>query len=181
MLRWFVTLLLVAQCNPLFAQVYRWEAPDGSIIFSDEPPEKGATPMELEPLQTYTAPTKPSATQPTPSASTPANTPQAAFKYTAFSITQPSNDEGLRSNNGQVSVQIKVLPGLNSEEGHQLVILLDGKQAAGPAAATAFTLENVERGSHSLVAEIRDKSGNSVKTSSPVTFHLLRTQTGGGR
>jgi len=179
MLRWFVTLLLVALCTPLFAQVYRWEAPDGSIVFSDEPPEKGATPMRLEPLQTYTAPARPSTPQPTPGASTPANTPQAAFKYTAFSITQPGNDEGVRANSGQVSVQIKLLPGLNSEEGHQLAIMLDGKLAAGPAAATAFTLENVERGSHSLVAEIRDKSGKTVKTSSPVSFHLLRTQTGG--
>lgn len=181
MMRLLVALTLVALCNPSFSQVYRWQAPDGSIIFSDEPPEKGAEPVELEPLQTYSAPAAPKSTSAssTPTVPTATTGDKPPFKYTGLAIGAPANDEGVRSNNGQIVVQVKVTPGLNSEDGHQLAILLDGKLAAGPDATTTFTLENIPRGTHSVAAEVRDKTGKTVKTSAAISFHVLRTTAGG--
>lgn len=176
-MRLLVAALLSILCSSSFAQVYKWQAPDGSIIFSDEPPPGGAQQVPVEPVQTYTPPPtpSPSAGAPKPAAAAPAQDTKAPVSYKRFAIALPANDEGVRSNNGEVMVQVDIEPGLDSENGHQVVVLLDGKVVAGPSPSTSFTLAAVERGTHTLAAEIRDQSGKSVKRSSSISFHLLRT------
>lgn len=177
MLRIAVFLTCIALSSATVAQVYRWQAPDGSIIFSDEPPPQGgAESIEFEPLQTYSPPTKPSS----PVAATPAapEAPQekakTPFVYLGFEIVQPSNDEGVRANSGEITVQLNVLPALNNEDGDQIAVLLDGKVVAGPSPTTNFTLTGVNRGTHTLSAQIQSKDGNVVLKSKPIKFHALR-------
>ena len=177
MLRIAVFLVCIALSGVVTAQVYRWQAPDGSIIFSDEPPPQGgAEAIEFEPLQTYSPPPKPSS----PAAATP-NTPEAPqekpktpFVYLGFEIAQPGNDEGVRANTGEITVQLNVLPGLNNDDGDRIAVLLDGNVVAGPSPTTTFTLSGVARGTHTLSAQIQSKDGNVILKSKPITFHALR-------
>jgi hypothetical protein len=84
-------------------------------------------------------------------------------------IVQPANDETVHDNLGNVAVQVAVSPNLGP--GTAIALLLDGQPAA-QAATTAFALAGVERGTHTLEAQVRDANGATLATSQPVSFHM---------
>ena len=51
---------------------------------------------------------------------------------------------------------------------------LDGTALSNQANATSFTLEDVPRGTHTIMATVEDQSGES-KSTEPVTFYVMRT------
>jgi hypothetical protein len=95
----------------------------------------------------------------------------AGAAYASLAIAAPLHDEGVRANDGTVTVVVAVEPALQS--GHQVEILLDGQPVA-IAAATSITLTDLERGTHSLEARIVDPSGAILLSSALSTFHVLR-------
>ena len=64
-------------------------------------------------------------------------------------------------------------PALKADLGHQLVVLVDG-QAQAPVQGTNITLENVDRGSHTLQGQIIDAAGKVLISSPSITVHLHR-------
>jgi hypothetical protein len=90
---------------------------------------------------------------------------------TPLAITTPANNASVRENAGNVNIMARVDPELRI--GHKIRIVLDGSpEQAG--AQNAFILPNVDRGTHTLVAEVIDDAGNVVISSPPTTFHLQR-------
>jgi hypothetical protein len=94
--------------------------------------------------------------------------------YSSLKITEPPDDGTLRDNTGSVSVSVEILPFLQVEQGHRLVVTLDGQAATAPGVSTVFQLHNVDRGTHSLQAVVLDQAGRTVESSPSVSFHLLR-------
>jgi hypothetical protein len=171
------TLLLLGLAaftmSAVAADIYRWVDKDGNIHFSDQPRE-GAKKVETAPAQTFS----PNAPLPTPREAK-ADTQEAVPDYTVFVIASPTNEEAVRSNPGDVTIRLALSPGLQTGFGHYITLMMDGQTVADKATTTEFTLNNVDRGTHTIQAVIKDHQGRAVRTSDPVTFHLLRAKIGG--
>lgn len=167
---WCLLILLVGVGFNAQAKVYKWVMPDGSIQYSDKPQVAGAKEVELPPLQLYTAPPTP----PPASASAKADEKKAANAqgYDVVKVAQPGAGEVIRDNGGSVNVRLELDPALRP--GHTVEILLDGK-SIGSGSATSASVTNVDRGSHTVSAVVKDAAGNTVATAAGVTFHLKQT------
>jgi len=102
----------------------------------------------------------------------------AATTYTGFSITSPTNDQGVRANDGNVTVHLSLQPALRS--GHTIVLSVSGEGSESTIDSNGLTvqLNNLSRGLHTVTATVVDKDGNDLITTGPVSFHVLRV--GGG-
>lgn len=162
-LPWALCLLVVSA--PALAEIYRYRAPDGTVVFSDRP-RPGSTRIEVGP--NLTVPATPVEQEP----SKPPAPPTAT--YESLEIVSPVNDETIRDNAGNVTVGIESRPILQSKQGHRLVVLMDGSPIGPPTTAMQIPLENIDRGSHTLQAIIVDANGQPLIRSGVLTFHLRR-------
>jgi len=147
------------------AEIYKRTNPDGSVEFTDVPRSDEEKPVPLSPMSTFK--TTPA---PAPQRAT-SNARADAKKYSAISVASPANEATIRDNTGTVKVSVSLSPALRS--GHKLVLLVDGEQK-GESRSGSFTLNNLDRGSHSLVAQVVDKAGKALISSAPVTVYLFR-------
>jgi hypothetical protein len=83
----------------------------------------------------------------------------------------PSDGETIRSNEGNISVNI----GLNRalEDSEQLQLLMNGQPIGAPSTKTVWQLKNIERGSHRFSIQAVG-SGKVIASSSVVTVYLHR-------
>ncbi len=165
MQRLLVAVVLSAVLGTAHAGVYKWVDADGNITYSDRP-QPGAEEVDVGSVQTYEAPSLPA---PGPSSVEKAVVPS----YEVFAVVTPTDDETLRDNGGTVPVSLKISPGLGPD--HSISIFMDGKDLGGDGRTTSLTLEDVDRGSHTIYAAVLDGDGKQVARTDPVTFHLHRT------
>lgn len=161
-----ITVLLLLVTLPAGA-AYKWTKPDGTVVFSDEPPHPDAEEIKLK-----LTPTVPAEKIPLPPPKKSAPGP-AATRYTRLTITTPEDDTTVFDNEGNVTVTITSEPALNSDQEHKVVIELDG-ETTEPATDYEVTLAQVDRGTHTIRAHILDAAGKTVISSDSVTFHLKR-------
>lgn len=162
-----IMLLVLLGLLPALATsgVYKWIDPDGTVHYSDTP-KPGAEEVYVPPPQTYTP-------APLPPGTPLQETPEPAAEYTQFAIATPEPDESIWDNTGAIPVSFSLTPDLKTEQGHKLVVMIDGK-AQEPVQSTSTTLENVERGSHSLQGQIINAAGKVLISSPTITVHLHR-------
>jgi hypothetical protein len=92
------------------------------------------------------------------------------FKYMSFDIISPENNETIQ-NNPNVTVSLKLKPGLNTEEEHNIWMLLDGKPVVKNTQSLSVQLGRLERGAHKLQAQIRNEAGEIIlRTRTTVVF-----------
>ena len=164
LIRFFVLLALtVGIVMPAAAEIYKRTNPDGSVEFTDVPRSDEEKPVPLSPMSTFKA--APVQRNVAPAARADAR------KYGTISIVSPANEATIRDNTGTVKVNVSLSPALRS--GHKLVLLVDGAQK-GESTSGSFTLNNLDRGSHSLTAQVLDKAGKTLISSTPVTVYLFR-------
>ncbi|MDZ7752186.1 MAG: DUF4124 domain-containing protein [Gammaproteobacteria bacterium] len=166
-----VLLLLPALALAAGSKVYRWVGPDGATVFSDEA-RPGAEEVEIPPVQTMPALEAPRATAPDDGKG-----PTEEAAYQSFSFVAPQQDQGVRANNGVVGVRMTLEPPLRA--GHSIAVTLDGEPMGGNA-PLSFQLPALDRGTHTIEAEVVDATGESVISAGPITFHVLRAALGGG-
>ncbi len=140
------------------------------MLFSDQP-TLGAEQIEISPIQTYSAPPIPVSNASRKSTSSKKHD---VNHYDEIKIVKPEDGATIRENAGTVNIAISLSPALRVDEGHSIVLLMDGGAVQDPAQTTRFTLLNVDRGTHQLQAAILDSEGKTILTSSTVTFHLFR-------
>ena len=183
---WLVVVavaLLAAGIAPAGAPgtvLYKWVDADGVVHYSDQPHD-GAEKIKVAKPQTYSAPPAPPRASVTPSQrpatgqpAQPAQ-PGAVTQYTRVSLVSPSNDDVYTNTDGRVGYTVAIEPGLGT--GHQIWILLDGQRVDGAATgSTDGTLTGVERGTHTLVAEVVDLAGRILGSSETVTFNVNQTR-----
>jgi hypothetical protein len=172
MVRPLILLLVGVLCAPVSAKVYKLVLPDGSVQFTDQPQE-GAEEVKLPPVQTFRPPPVP----PSGSGSS-GERGDAGPLYESIAVVSPRPDETLRDNTGTVDITLSLEPSLRA--GHTVEILLDGK-AIGSGAGTSVSVSDVDRGTHTVSAAVKDADGNTLATAPGVTFHLKRTAVGGPR
>lgn len=153
-------------------RVYERVNEEGVVEFSDRP-SGDARPVTVTP-NVVTMPEAPSVdSAPAEETDQPATEPT----YLKVEITAPKNDEAIRSNAGNFAATAVVEPGLFNDD--RIQWLFDGEVLPG-ATTTFLSMRNVDRGTHTIQLQIVNAKGEVVKSSEPVTFHLLRFAGGGG-
>jgi len=171
--------------QPVFALgIHKWVDEDGKKIYGNNPPENVLSEEVSLPEitivageNTYQEASQPN-TEPSTEASTntpntppPEQTQQKEVIKGTIEISSPKNDEAIRANDGNVTIQFAAKPDLT--EGESVVIYLDGKQQ-NISSNLSVKLEALNRGTHSLFAVRRGANGNIVANSESIKFHVLR-------
>ena len=168
-------ILVLASCLLAFAsqaqqatkELWTWRDANGVVHFSDTP-GPGARRVDL------VVPGPPSGNATAAAAATAGTVaqPPAApgVTYSLLEIWQPENGASFFDADATVNVRIRSEPAL--AEGDTLRLYLDGKRIEGADTALEYTLENLDRGAHSIMATIRDARGNEKIRSQPVVFYM---------
>jgi hypothetical protein len=163
--------LLVLLCVSAQAAVYKKELPDGTVVYTDQP-ESGGKEITLPEIQTIQPPPKSVFSEAIPPQK---NKPvESTTSYTMLKITSPADEETLRENAGNITVNVTMDPPLQTQAGHKILVEMDGKPIADPGTSLQYVLDNVDRGTHSLQASILDAAGNTLFQSPSITFYLKR-------
>lgn len=166
-------ILVLASCLLAFAsqaqestkELWTWRDANGVVHFSDTP-GPGAKRVDL----VVTGPPSGGATA-AATASTPAPPPAATVTtYNLLEIWQPENGASFFDADATVNVRIRSEPVL--AEGDTLRLFLDGMRVEGADNLLDYTFENLERGTHSITATIRDAKGVEKIRSQPVVFYM---------
>jgi len=145
------------------AQLYKGVDAKGNVVYSDKPfadAEKYTPPpiSVMDVAKVRSDENKTEEKQPT------------AFKYISFDIVSPVNNQTIR-NEPDVTVSLKINPGLNSDKKHSIWMLVNGKPVMKNTRSLSFKIGRLDRGANELQAQIRDESGKIVaRTRTTVVF-----------
>ena len=168
-------ILLICSTTTV-AGVYRWIDANGQIHFSDKP-HRGAEQIQLKQTSVYTPPEslaggeQDNAEEPA-TAEPEQQDDNAGPAYESIEIVSPEKNQVVRSSDGTVNISIDLRPGL--QEGHKIRVFLNGTQTAEDLAATQITLQDMDRGTHSLEVGAVTEQGEVLIRSGAINFHMLR-------
>ena len=157
-------LTLCCLVTPGMAEVYQTRDEYGNIIYTDVPPKEGAPEVKLPPVNVFKAPRAHLESSLNSSAKT-----ADEFKYQQLEILSPPNNETIFINTAKISIEIKVLPGVNRGANHRLQILWDGQVLVENQ--LTYQMEQAERGEHIIKAQIVDQN-NQVLMSATSAVHV---------
>ena len=155
---------------PLTAQVYKVVDKDGNVTFTDQAPADGSGPVELPPISVIEAPKyeeKPAAKEGEDAEEM--TVAQMRRTYRDFAIVSPQQEESVWRPDGPVPVAWSV--GTALQPGMQVTLYLDGKRYTSTT-QPMIAINGLDRGEHTLKAEIRDKRNRVVSTADTVTFFV---------
>lgn len=150
------------------ATTYMRVEKDGTKTYSDRP-LPGGQPVDIQPAQTYSAPTSPIASNTDRPREEQDLLNAANFRYSACSLS-PRNDETFM-NPQEILVSLALDPSLRL--GDSVRILVDGNAMPGDGGTTSYTMQQPDRGSHTVSAQVTDRFGKTVCDAS-TTFHVQR-------
>ena len=188
-----LTLTLVAATSALLlshpyaaqAAVYKHIGDDGTVFFSDKPMKPGDKPYQSSgevnkfdaPKDSKSAPQSPrqrySGSVGDDDVGSPRKSREQAQAYQSISITTPADGSAVRSNDGDVNVQVTLNPPLQTKFKHKLVVTMDGSDTQQSSGASV-SFKNVDRGTHQFSARVEDESGKVLLQSSPISASILR-------
>jgi hypothetical protein len=160
------SLLLSLFCVASQAAVYKWVDSSGRVHFSDTPGE-GAERIELSEPTIYT-PANSSGGGQGSSGGSSRKAADPSADYSLFEIIEPDNNGSILANDGTVTVQFMISPGL--QQGHYIQFVLDGRILDQHYTSPTVTLTGLERGLHMIHASIHDSVGRMYSRSNIVQF-----------
>lgn len=158
-------LLGLGLATTAHAQIYKTVDKDGKVIYTDKP--RGDQPAEavnLPPINTV--PTESPTYLPGPARQ---EVPQTLH----YEVDIISPRENVTIPPGQRDLGIAVTLNQPLAEDHWLLYFMNG-ELLEETRNTNILIQDVFRGSHTLVVEIIDDSGNSLAKSAPVTVNVIR-------
>ena len=175
MKKYYFALWIIIAMNAVHAQtqlIYKWTDANGNVHFSDKS-YPGAEKIELPQAQTYSSPKIPA-----PISRSDAATDIETNNNFKIRIAQPEEQATIRNAQRQLSVILDVKPKL--ENGFKVQLIVDGSPSSEPQASTFFALEDINRGSHTLVAQLIDNKGKVLSTSEQITIYMMPPRVGMG-
>jgi hypothetical protein len=161
-------MLLVLLAAPAFAAqtVWKWVDENGVTHYSDQP-IPGAQRVEISTGSRADSLNATSSSQ-RPSATSQSSEPSVAG-YRNFEIWKPGDQETVPNTGGVVDVRLRYEPAL--QPGHSVYVYLDGRLVPDfPPTGLEYTLRDVPRGSHTLIAVIQDGRGKRIQETPQVRF-----------
>ncbi|GMQ76720.1 MAG: DUF4124 domain-containing protein [Gammaproteobacteria bacterium] len=163
----FILSLMLAVGAAQAQQIYKYTLSNGDVVYSDRPPPPGqGEEVTLEPLQSFSLPPAPPLEDSTAKKDGP-----ETVGYEEFKVTSPTNDATIRDRGGNVRVSLSLMPELR--DGDSIELMMDG-QPIGSGTSTSVTLTEVDRGTHTVQAAVKDGEGKEIARSNSVIFHLKR-------
>jgi hypothetical protein len=162
-----ILLALALAQAPASAQIYKYYDSEGNLVLSDAMPKDRfdqVEKLEAKPVMTVPA-MRPDRRQVAQPVGKPPEKPATTAKY-AITVLSPEAEGSYIRGADPIPVAISVTPALG--EGHKLEFLLDDKPVG---TLSAIPTENMERGSHGLVARVVDQTGKVMESRS-VSFHI---------
>lgn len=171
------SLLLVLLSLPAAAEVYRLVDKDGNITYTDQPQaDAQVAPVVLPHLNKMKATVpvqEPQSDVPDTIESADGTEAEPPFAgYTRAVILAPKNNEVIPNQQRNIIIQLSVEPQLQT--GHRVQFWLDGKAQGAPVSATSYQMNDLERGTHSLGAQILNDQGRVVISAGSVEVHIQR-------
>jgi len=176
-----LTLLLICMAGMTYATVFVNQNSNGGIEYTDTPTDTSQK-IDVPAVNSIStskpaAPTAPATptTPPAPSSAPSQPAADAAIStdstYQSFEIASPKNEENIQ-NQAVISVSMTADP--NIKAGDKIQLMLDGKPVGTPVSALYQELGLVERGAHTLYAEIINSQNQAIKRSSSLTIYVHR-------
>lgn len=149
-----------------FAQMYKGVDGEGNIVYSDKPfaDSKQFTPPAITVVDPLEVPAKEEEV-------VKEEEPSTETSYKSFSISAPKNDETIR-NVPNLTVSLKLTPALSVKEGHNIWLFMDGKPLIKNNKGLLLQIGRVDRGEHTLQADVRNKKGQVIKQTQSITVHV---------
>ena len=157
-------------------QLYKSVDADGNIVYSDTP-TPGAEQLKPPPISTVDSLPKPepAETEARPGEETGDETAKKPpTRYTKFAIVSPQNDATIWDNTGAVPVSLLLEPALDTENGHSIWVYVDGKAVVRKSQSLVQPLSGIDRGAHTIRAEVRDENRKTLRRSKNITVHMKR-------
>ena len=149
------------------ASLYKGLDEEGNTIYSDKPFDDSQT-FTLPPL-TVMPPTKIP-----PKKEIVEEEKITETKYSAFTISSPQ-DQQVIWNEPDVTITLSLKPALNTDEGHRIWLLLDGKTLIKNSDRLSLQIGRLDRGEHQVQAQIRNNKGKVIKYTPSLTIHIKNT------
>ncbi len=161
-----LTITLISSCSAA-AALYKGLDSEGNVVYSDTPFEdaENFTPPPISVMDVRKVDSeKEAATEEKP----------AEFKYMSFDIISPANKQTIRDA-PDVTVLLKLKPGLNMEKKHNIWMLVDGKPVVKNTQSLTVQLGRLDRGAHQLQAQIRNNEGAIIVRTRPTVVFIHKT------
>ena len=158
-------------------QMWVWVDSDGVTHYSDRPAPgaKLISIVSMEPADDA----RPATPPPVTSSTMTARPPQSTVEYELLEIFQPADGETFFGADAVVTVRLRSEPELAS--GDKLRLYLDGEPVQGQGPGLEYSLSGLERGAHSITAQIVDPGGKPKILSEPRVFHIRQETVGAPR
>ena len=168
-----VAFSLAIMASPLIAQVYKTVDKDGNVTYTDQPPPDGSKPIKLAPISVIEAPIYEKASEAAKEGAEGEEIPLRDLRriYRDFAIVSPRSEESVWHPDGPVAVAWSV--GNPLQEGMQVTVYLDGKRQA-TTTDQIIPVSGLERGEHTVTAELKDAKNRKIATAAPITFFIQR-------
>ena len=158
-------IILALLTPPVLAEtIYKSVDAHGNVVFTDKP-LADAEKIEIKKAQTISIPER-------KTIGSNFNKADKPLSYRVLEIVNLQNDQTIIGTQGNFSVAVKLEPAL--AEQHELVLFMDGKESHSTK-GSSFTLNNVDRGTHSLQVAVRNQKNKISKRSELVNVHIRRT------
>ncbi|MDH5764588.1 MAG: DUF4124 domain-containing protein [Gammaproteobacteria bacterium] len=167
-MRQYLLIVLCLFFTSSYAELYKWIDETGETVYSDEPPNDKAEPLVPPPISTTPA------VKYTPKAKPEIEEELKETSYSVFKIASPTTNQILEDNTGNITVNFKISPALDIKQGHTISLLLDNQKKIEGGTSSSLVLKNIDRGTHSLQALIKNKQRKTLKKSQVVTIHMRR-------
>ena len=172
-----ITSAVIIYSSVAGARFYKSVDEEGNIVYSDTP-TPGAEQLTPPPISTVESKPVPKKSDEEANKTAEEGTEEDAKKpptiYTKFSMVTPRNDDTIWDNNGSVPVSLALEPPLDTENGHSVWVYVDGKAVVRKSLVLVQPRTGIDRGTHTIRAEIRDDKRKTLKRTNNVTVHMKR-------
>ena len=168
-----VAFSLAIMTSPVIAEVYKTVDANGNVTYTDKPPPDGSKPIKLAPISVIEAPIYEKAPDPAKADGEDEEIPLRDLRkiYRDFAIISPQSEESVWHPDGPVAVAWNV--GNPLQQGMQVTVYLDGKKQA-TTTDQIIPVAGLERGEHTVTAELKDAKNRKIATAPPVVFFIQR-------
>jgi hypothetical protein len=174
-------LLLLSSVSAAADTIYKQTDNNGNIVYTDTPQKNTQTiiiPSETTPSISSAPAAPPAHTSAVIGAPTPATGDTATetrVTYTTFALISPADQETFQN---QRLIPVKVLIEPKLQTGDKTQLYVDGKPYGDPAEGSDLTVNQLDRGSHTLSAVIVDTGNLILKSTNTITINVQYARLG---